>query len=806
MTRWTRVAIAALVVGALCPTLAAQTLRGTVVDQTGLPLPGVTIQLNDGDKVVSTVTTAGDGTFELDSKLPGATLRASLEGFETAKVARADATRIVLAIARTAETTQVTAPAFVPDSPTATLLGTNLSSNTIARMPVSRLRTTDSLPLLPSVVRGPDGLLRMGGARPHEAPLLLDGFNVTDPATGTTLLNLPFESVKGAQVMRDPMAVTLGGLLGAMAQVETRQGGEAFSGGLQGFVPRPRFQNPGAGRLEAIFPRAYAGGSARGGQVRYFTEVEYNFERIPVPEVTEGPGPNIVEKTMPIFGRIDVKTTARNDLTIEGFAFPNGTDLLGLSPLRTQDAAPTIKALDLFGGVTNRYVFSSPSVLTMQVGIFARETTLSPNGDGPSYVSPLGWRGNWFSRVNRHAVRYQASATYERTAFVGGREHHVTVLTTMSRRRMRGTVAETPVIMEDHLGRPVRRIDFGPASTVGSRDLLVGFAARDVWKATDSLQVDGGLRLDRSSGHGGTVPSARGGIRYALGKAGLTVVKIGIGRFIGDLPLAIKAFAGHPTRFSREIDPHTNQSVSETVHHPTVERLSLPRATATTVQLERREVLPGLDMQIGFTNRRSTRLATLHVPLSSGPLAVRSDGTSTYRELQISMRKMMPNDQQIFASYVRSSARGELNDFAALFQTVDTPILRPGGMATLAADAPHRVLAWGTFNLPGKVVVSPVIEWRPGFPYSVLDERQNYFGTPNGERFPAFVALDLVVFKNVTIKGRSADLGIQLFNVTNHFNPRDIHAVVGSNRFGEFRNSVGAILRGFMLIKWRGDK
>jgi hypothetical protein len=37
--------------------------------------------------------------------------------------------------------------------------------------------------LLPSVMRGPDGLLRIDGTRPHEGALSVDGFDVTDPAT-----------------------------------------------------------------------------------------------------------------------------------------------------------------------------------------------------------------------------------------------------------------------------------------------------------------------------------------------------------------------------------------------------------------------------------------------------------------------------------------------------------------------------------------------------------------------------------------------------------------------------------------------
>ena len=111
------------------------------------------------------------------------------------------------------------------------------------------------------MVRGADGLLRLGGARPYETPLLLDGFNVTNPATGTSSINLPFESVQGVEVLRDPMAVTYSGLLGGLVQMVSKPGGEKLQFGVQGFIPRPRFVSPGFGRLEGIFPRVYAGGA-----------------------------------------------------------------------------------------------------------------------------------------------------------------------------------------------------------------------------------------------------------------------------------------------------------------------------------------------------------------------------------------------------------------------------------------------------------------------------------------------------------------------------------------------------------------
>jgi hypothetical protein len=278
-------------------------------------------------------------------------------------------------------------------------------------------------------------------------------------------------------------------------------------------------------------------------------------------------------------------------------------------------------------------------------------------------------------------------------------------------------------------------------------------------------------------------------------------LKAGLGRFIGALPLAVEAFADYPSRTDRTIDPISGTALATTELRPAMGRLDLPRALAGTVQIER-QLTPGLDAQIGVTLRRSDRLAVLDVPPTGGWMPVQSTGAATYREFQIAVRRTWKNDQQLFVSYVRSAAVGDLNDFAVLFQTLDVPIIEPGGRARTPFDARHRWIAWSTFNLPRRIVVSPVLEVRSGFPYSTFNQRYNYMGAPNGQQFPLFMALDLVAYKTFTVRQRSADLGIQLFNATAHFNPRDVYPVADAPRSGEFTNSVGPILRGFMLIKW----
>ena len=787
----------------LAPAVAsAQTLRGLVVDQTGLPLPGALLQLHEPDVTTAppSVTSGPDGTFEFAAAPQGATIVVSLDGFETVTVPPANAARIVLPIARANVTTDVVGSAFTPAAPTTALLGSTLTATNIARLPSAKLKAKDSLPLLPSVVRGPDGLLQLGGARPHDSPVFLDGFNITDPATGTSSINLPFEAVRGIEAMRDPMAVTFGGLLGGLVQLDSKPGGDRFAMGVQGFIPRPRFNSPGFGRLEGIFPRVFANGPAFSGRARYFLAAEYDYERIPVPGVTRRGGPDVVERSTTLFGRVDVQASPRDQVIVEGLTFPSASDSLGLSPLREEGAAPNLSSNDLFGGVTVRHVFEQPSVLTVRISVFDRQTDLAPAGTGAAYLTPAGWQGNSFSSVNRRAIRQTMSAMWERTLPTSRGSHDLSFSGGISLRHMNGSVAENAVFVQNTLGQVVRTVEFGPRAGLAVRDQLGELALRDVWRLNDRLQIDTGGRLDQSNRHG-AVPSARLGVRYTVDESGATVIKGGVGHFVNTLPLAVEAFSSYPARIDRQLDPVSGNVLAETTYQPTVDRLRLPRALAATLEVDR-QLFQGLDVQVSFTSRHSSRLATLHVPVESGPLTIRSSGTSQYRDLQVSVRRQWKNDQQVFVSYVVSSAFGERNDFATLFHDLDRAVLQPGGMSRLSSDARHRWLGWGTFNLPAKVVISPVVEWRSGFPYSIVDEGQRFVGVPNSHQFPAFAALDMVVYKTFERRKRKADFGVQLFNTTHHFNPRDVYSVAGASRFGSFTNSVGTILRGFMLIKW----
>ena len=776
--------------------------RGVVVDQTGLPLPGTHIEVRRGDQVVASLDVGQDGGFELPATTqPIDVLVVSLDGFETARVAPERAGRVVLMLAHATETTEVVASALTSSGASMEHLGSTMSAPLAQRLPTARPRILQSLPLLPAVVRGRDGLLRIGGTRPHESVLWIDGFDVTDPVSGTTALDLPVESVRGMAVLREPVAATFGNVIGSAASIETTPGGDQLKAGVQGFIPRPRLSRLGLGKIEAFFPRAYVGG--RAGIARYFASTEFNFERVPVPGVTGQSGrPNIGTTGITSFGRFDLQPSTRHSITAEGLFAPATTTASGLSTLRPADTVPDVEVRDLFGGVTDRLVLSSRDLLTIRVGVEAHKTSLVASGSGDAILSPGGWSQNWFSKVNVDGARQSLSVTWDRAGLSGAAKHTWSAIAALYHRSMEGTLTDQSIRVIDTQGALVRSIEFGPTGPLSQSDLYGGGGVRDLWNVSQRLQLDLGLRIDGGSPSDDTQLAPRFGVRYLVDAAGRTTLRGSMGRYVGRGPLAAKAFGQFPSRTDTTFDPVTHARVATLFAQPIVADLRAPRADAFALEVEHR-MSPTLELQAGVRRRIGANLPTVDVMRREGVAVLAGTGESDYRELQLSARKTWPNDSQLFLSYVRSSAVGEINDFGSLFTNLDAPLLEPGARAPIGADVPHRLRGWATFSLPLRTVVSPSVEWRTGFPFSRLDVFQHYDGPPNTERFPAYFSTDVTAFKTFDLFGRKADLGLQLFNVTGHFNPRDVVTVVESPRFREFGSSFGVTVAGYMQVRWQ---
>jgi hypothetical protein len=162
-------------------------------------------------------------------------------------------------------------------------------------------------------------------------------------------------------------------------------------------------------------------------------------------------------------------------------------------------------------------------------------------------------------------------------------------------------------------------------------------------------------------------------------------------------------------------------------------------------------------------------------------------GQSRYRQFETTAKIRLKADGQLFLSYVRSKARGDLNDFSNFLGSFPAAILRPNQFSNLPTDLPNRFLAWGVIRLPLAFRIGPSIEYRNGFPYAPTDAAQNYVGVPYASKFPTFFSVDSRFSKDFAVNQKyTVRLSVSSYNLTNHFNPEAVHANIGDPASGLF--------------------
>src|SRR6185503_15353015 len=224
-------------------------IRGAVAtkapDGQSYNIPAASLKLKRGTQVAETSTNEA-GEYEFTKLLPGEyTLEATAEGFKTSGKTIAIKAGETLVENVSLEVADVTASVTVASADgnvvtTEVAAGSTVKQKTLQTLPLPNEQLLDALPLVPGVVRGPDGQIDMNGARASQSSMTVNSANVTDPVTGQFAFNLPIEAVESVQVLTNPYAAEYGKFTGGVTAVATRSGTDKFNFEAQSFFPRFR--------------------------------------------------------------------------------------------------------------------------------------------------------------------------------------------------------------------------------------------------------------------------------------------------------------------------------------------------------------------------------------------------------------------------------------------------------------------------------------------------------------------------------------------------------------------------------------
>ncbi len=795
-----------------------QDLKGSVLSAKGLPIAAALCTLK-GVGLPSegiSVTTSERGEFDFPGLEPGQ------YDLVCVAVGHLAASQNALKVTTTTPTPlQIVLPELeklrqsIEVHETATPLATE-KSNTTSHMNAQQLNTLPvmqeqfqaALPLVPGVVRTPDGKISIKGAGESQSLLQVDNTEMVDPITGAYSIDLPIDAIESVNVSKAPYNAEYGHFSGGLTSVVTKPPSDKWGFQLNDVVPSFRGENGHLSGLASNTPRIRFTGPIDGAR---FTMSE-SFEYFMVKQIVRGlpwPKDQTIHQGFNSFTNFQYVVSSQHLMTFNVHLFPARQEFADINSLVPQSASSNYGQRGFSLGLKDRSVFASGGLLSTTF----QYTRFSSYGHGEGIadmqVTPNGWGGDFFNAYTRTADKGEARETYQFAQFNWHGKHELKVGGDAVYRTFRGASRSMPVNILRVDGSLAEQIAFSGPGTLDAHDTEGGIFAQDHWSFGERFALDAGLRLSGQTLGSAAAIAPRLGFEYAPGKNNRTILRGGAGVFYAGMPLLGGSFTGNPNRIITLFDPQGNplgppvtlQNVYALLEDkgfhilpPGQDLDSTPYDVTWNAELDR-EIGSRVTLRLSYLASRTYNLFVAgpqQLPGTNPLLLMTNTGGSRYEEFESTVRYRTGKYADLNFSYVHSSARGDLNVLSQVYVPFEQPVIRPNFFSALNSDVPNRVVAWGQFQLPWKITASPVLDLHTGFPYSAVDVLQNYVGQPNGLRFPTFMSIDLKLSKDFRIpflpwvRNHTLRGAIGVFNVTNHLNPRDVYNNVTSPYFGHF--------------------
>ncbi len=787
------------------------TLHGRVLDPGGLPLPGVTVTLV-GTLPAATQTAVSDGNGAYSFAAPPGRyhLKAQLEGFDLVDrpvdLSGGElAIDLTLHLASHQEQVTVTAdqPASVvaearPDAPE------TVTREVVDAGMLPNSQYDDVLPLLPNVVRGPDGLISVAGARALQGALFVNGMNETDPASGQPALILPIEAIDSVDVFSGGYSAELGRATGGVTSVHTRAGADTFHSSFTSFFPRMRFLNGGIAGIDFWEPNAGASGPIVKGRLFYEEAISYRFDRNKFGTVVGRQDQKFNE--IASWTQLDLQVSPGQHL-VWAFAFnPQNTDHANITAFTPAGTVPRLRQRSFTASLSDRLAVGTTTTLEVRANVVRTSSTLTPQGNDPYEVGHDLTRGNYYDTQGLQGGRVEGGAVLSRTA---GPHHLVRIGATGGSANLSGNETSAPVDFLRSDGSIAESVSFLPAEPIAVRVNELSAFAQDTWNVTKAVTLDAGIRYDHAGGSRGVV-SPRAALTVKLPDDRSTI-GASAGVFGDKVPLEALAFPSLPARTITTLDSlGTPVGPGLVLTNVMGAPLKTPVATRWDVEFDR-HLSSGWLARVKYQERRGRDELVVDPVLTSATnaiLALDNTGTSRSRSVETTIAWRNPKaGNEFYVSYVRAATQGNVNALDVIEGMTKQALIQPDGVGPLPADVPNRLLAWGVLHLPRDITVAPFVEVRNGFPYTAIADDWSRVGLPNSYRLPWFGSLDLYVNKIFRLSNRlpAARIGLKVYSLASVHSERDVQRDIQRPDFGTTYNAIPRDYAGVFELLW-GNK
>jgi hypothetical protein len=788
----------------------------SAIDEKNLPVPDATVELRLSNKLAGTFKTDAAGKVTLQVNLPGTySLNIQKKGYLPADTSievkdgnpvaqdiDIDIDVVLNTVTLSKQSVEVNGEASNPLTEPSTS-STTLAPENAKDTPLRPATLVDALPLIPGIVRGPDGSVRIAGFGEDHSALLVNSVDVTDPATGGFGLSVPIDSMRKIEVSEMPYLAEYGRFTAGVVAADTRRGGEKWDYSLNDPFPDFFIRSGHLDGVRDAAPRFNLSGPLISDRLYFLEGAEYLLDK---QEVRTLPFDQSLStsKAFNSFTQFDAILSADQTLTGSFHFAPHSQQYVGLDYFNPQPVTPNADFTETTGTLTDRLAIGG-GLLQSTLSNRVVSSGIAAQGAAEMVLTPTGNMGNYFSQESRRANRFEWIEEWTPRTFHFAGQHTLKFGSVLGHGENVGQFNARPVLIDDAGGHLLRQIDFSGAGAFDLADTEPAAFAEDHWVLNSHLAIDAGLRLEAQSITSTTRTAPRTGFEWTP-DVGKTVVRGGIGVFYDSVPLDVYAFNSYPEQTI------TTYNLSGIPVGPPVQYINLtaqaahstfpfidsaqksgnfaPYSVAWNVAFERL-VNRSLLLRVKYLQSHEQNMITLQpeVIQFQNAFVLGASGSAHTRQAEFTARIGGASNRQFFFSYVRQYAYGDISDANSYLGNYPFPVVRDGLTASLPSEIPNRFLLWGSYAFPKKIAITPHVEFRNGFPYQPTDVYQQYIAATYGpqSRFPRYFSLDLRVSKDIQVDPKHAvRLSGTVRNLTNHFNPLEVHSNIADPQYGNF--------------------
>jgi len=803
-------------------------LRGEVVNENKVPIGGVVCTLAGGllPSQGLSVTTGSKGDFSIRGLLPGSyAVTCTALGYEPfVKTGLAISSGLAAGLhitmpaqKKVIQTVEVTASAGTvaqqSSAPPATLISKELAS-----LPVAEQKFKAFLPLVPGVIRTPSGKINIKGSVENQGMLLVDGAQTVDPITGSFDIDLSIDAIQSLNVYKAPFDAQYGGFSGGLTTIETKAPSYQWGWELNDFFPGFRGRSGHLVGINDWEPRLSFTGPIWKDRLNFSESFIYDMLKIPVRGLA-WPHNETKKEGYNSFTTLQYVFSPHHVASFNFHLFPRKQEFANINSLIQQPASSNFSERGFSLQGNDSYQFSSGGILNSLFKYTLFDANAHGQGPEAMQVTPNGYGGNYFNSWSRESDQEEGSSIYRFPGWQWLGKHRSEMGGDLIYRSYSGTSRSHPVLVTRQDGTVAERIDFlgpgglpatqAPALFVTSNAEGAAYVG-DHWMMNDHAAVDLGFRYYGQAVGNVASFAPRLGVVFSPGKTGRTILRAGVGTFKSRVPLLAADFESNPTRVVTLFDPQGNVLGTPLTYQNrcatrTQTGLSLvpdcsdldatPYNLTWRVEFDRQLTnhIAFRASYLGSSTYKDFVISPVQSSPTEGLMLLSNRGAARYHEYETMVSYRDEKGNELNTSYVHSSTIGDLNTLASIFSPFELPVIRPDVYASLNADVPDRMISWGIFHLPAKIVFAPIIDLHTGFPWSKVNVLQNYVGAPNSNRYPTFFSFDFKVWKIFPLPhwlpfggGFKLRWGIGVRNLTNTSNPRDVYNNIASPNFAHF--------------------